>query len=65
MPEIALIGVGKDNSFGHPSDGTIERLNKIKCKILRTDEIGEITVYVNKNLKYNVKHCILNIDTIK
>ena len=34
MPEIALIGVGKDNSFGQPSDGTIERLNKIKCKIL-------------------------------
>lgn len=49
MPEIALIGVGKDNSFGHPSDGTIERLNKIKCKILRTDEMGEIIVYVNKN----------------
>lgn len=65
MPEIALIGVGKDNSFGHPYDGTIERLNKIKCKILRTDEVGEITVYVNKNLKYSVKHCILNIDTIK
>ena len=65
MPEIALIGVGKDNSFGHPSDETIERLNKIKCKILRTDEMGEIIVYVNKNLKYNVKHCILNIDTIK
>ena len=59
MPEIALIGVGKDNSFGHPSDGTIERLNKIKCKILRTDEMGEIIVYVNKNLKYNIKYCIL------
>lgn len=48
MPEIALIGVGKDNSFGHPSDGTIERLNKIKCKILRTDENGEIELFVNK-----------------
>ena len=65
MPGIALIGVGKDNSFGHPSDVTIEKLNKIKCKILRTDEMGEIIVYVNKNLKYNVKHCILNIDTVK
>ena len=49
MPEIALIGVGKDNSFGHPSDGTIERLNKIKCKILRTDKMGEIELFVNKN----------------
>lgn len=48
MPEIALIGVGKDNSFGHPSDGTIERLNKIKCKILRTDKMGEIELFVNK-----------------
>ena len=48
MPEIALIGVGKDNSFGHPSDGTIERLNIIKCKILRTDENGEIELFVNK-----------------
>lgn len=48
MPEIALIGVGKDNSFGHPSDGTIERLNKIKCKILRTDKNGEIELFVNK-----------------
>ena len=48
MPEIALIGVGKDNSFGHPSDGTIERLNKIQCKILRTDEMGEITVCICK-----------------
>ena len=48
MPEIALIGVGKDNSFGNPSDGTMERLNKIKCKILRTDENGEIELFVNK-----------------
>lgn len=48
MPEIVLIGVGKDNSFGHPFNGTIERLNKIKCKILRTDENGEIELFVNK-----------------
>lgn len=48
MPEIALIGVGKDNSFGHPSYGTIEKLNKIKCKILRTDKNGEIELFVNK-----------------
>ena len=60
MPEIALIGVGKDNSFGHPSDGTIERLNKIKCKILRTDENGEIELFysiiylLNSKLKIGV-----------
>ena len=26
-PRIALIGVGKNNKFGHPSDGTIKNLN--------------------------------------
>ena len=41
-PKIALIGVGKANKFGHPSDSTIEKLTKIKCKIYRTDEMGEI-----------------------
>ena len=29
-PQIALIGVGKDNSFGHPSDRVIERLENLR-----------------------------------
>ena len=68
MPEIALIGVGKDNSFGHPSDGTIERLNKIKCKILRTDENGEIKVLIKENDDKNqsmIDKLNLEIDKLK
>lgn len=41
-PKIALIGVGKNNKFGHPSETTIDRLNRLKCKIYRTDLMGEI-----------------------
>lgn len=29
-PKIALIGVGKNNNFGHPSDKVIRRLEQIR-----------------------------------
>jgi len=50
-PRVALIGVGKNNMFGHPNTEVLERLEKINCKIYRTDEMGEITIKVNKNGK--------------
>lgn len=31
-PKIALIGVGKNNTFGHPNDGVLERLKNIRSK---------------------------------
>lgn len=43
-PKIALIGVGKDNKFGHPSDITLRNLEIIGCKIYRTDQHGEIII---------------------
>ena len=46
-PDIALIGVGKGNKFGHPSNKVIERLQNCGCKIYRTDEMGEIFITVN------------------
>lgn len=46
-PQIALIGVGKDNNYGHPNATVIERLEAINCKIYRTDEMGEISIKVN------------------
>lgn len=47
-PQIALIGVGSNNKFGHPSDKTLKNLKDINCKIYRTDINGEITIKVNK-----------------
>lgn len=29
-PKITLIGVGKDNKFGHPNNQVLERLNKLR-----------------------------------
>lgn len=31
-PEIALVGVGKDNKYGHPNNTVIERLEGSRCK---------------------------------
>lgn len=48
-PKIALISVGKNNSYGHPNKEVIERLEKINAKILRTDEKGEVKLKIKKN----------------
>ncbi len=57
-PKMALIGVGKNNLFKHPSDSTLETLNKNKIKIYRTDKNGEITIKVNRKGQYIVKEKI-------
>ena len=31
-PNIALIGVGKNNTFGHPNEEVIQRLKDLRCK---------------------------------
>lgn len=43
-PKICLIGVGKNNMFGHPTAEVLERING--TKIYRTDEDGEIVLEV-------------------
>lgn len=43
-PEVAVISVGADNRYGHPSSQVIERLARRKIKIYRTDQQGTITV---------------------
>jgi len=41
-PEFAVISVGADNKFGHPSLRVIKNLEAVGAKILRTDEKGDI-----------------------
>lgn len=41
MPEIVVISVGA-NSYGHPDDDTLNRIEKFGCSIYRTDEHGTI-----------------------
>ena len=48
-PKYAIIGVGKDNKFGHPSEKTLETLNDKNVKIYRTDISGEIMIITDGN----------------
>ena len=43
-PQIAVISVGQDNLYGHPTDDTLERLQAEVSEqyIYRTDEMGTI-----------------------
>ncbi len=41
-PQIALISVGEDNRYGHPSDKVLGRLKDAGCEIYRTDIHGTI-----------------------
>lgn len=41
-PEVAMISVGEDNSYGHPAREVLERLEAAGCEIYRTDESGDI-----------------------
>lgn len=41
-PQVAVISVGKNNSYSHPSKEVLDMLESAKIKIRRTDEEGDI-----------------------
>jgi competence protein ComEC len=43
-PSIAVVSVGRNNRFGHPSAQTIQRLQAAGCKTFRTDESGAVVL---------------------
>lgn len=48
-PKYAVISVGKDNSYNHPSSKTINRLKKYGINTYRTDELGTIIITSDGN----------------
>lgn len=48
-PELSIISVGKDNSYGHPNQEIIQRLEEKGSQIYRTDEVGNIFIEQKKN----------------
>ncbi|MDR0958018.1 MAG: MBL fold metallo-hydrolase, partial [Clostridiales bacterium] len=42
--EYAVIMCGKDNSYGHPHEETMQKLQQRNIEVLRTDEQGTITI---------------------
>ena len=47
-PGVALISVGK-NSWGHPTEEVLEKLQNIEVKILRTDKEGDVEIVSDGN----------------
>ncbi len=44
-PKMAVISVGKNNRFGHPTSEVLERLKNVGAEIKRTDMDGETILY--------------------
>lgn len=42
MPRLAIISVGEDNHYGHPSEAVLKRLEAIGCRVRRTDLEGTV-----------------------
>jgi len=43
-PELAVASLGKDNDYGHPHSETLSLLHKNRIPLLRTDQLGTITI---------------------
>jgi len=54
-PSVALISVGKDNSYGHPAPETIGEFMRRGIKVLRTDQSGGIAVAAPNKIRVTGK----------
>ena len=54
-PAYAVISVGKGNTYGHPTEGTLSRLRDAEAKTFRTDMQGDIICTSNgKTVSFTV-----------
>jgi beta-lactamase superfamily II metal-dependent hydrolase len=44
-PSFAVISVGADNLYGHPSADVLASLSRVGARIVRTDQAGTIVVH--------------------
>ncbi len=54
-PSLALISVGKDNSYGHPAPETIGEFMRRRIKVVRTDDSGGIAVATPNKIRVTGK----------
>jgi len=47
-PLAALIGVGADNDYGHPTDRALDTLGAIRSAVVRSDQSGTATLHRNE-----------------
>jgi beta-lactamase superfamily II metal-dependent hydrolase len=48
-PRVAVISVGRHNTFGHPAAATIETWRQSGAEVLRTDQCGAISLTVESS----------------
>lgn len=51
LPRVAMISCGRNNSYGHPHEETLEKLQAVGSKIMVTADCGAITVEVGEKIK--------------
>jgi competence protein ComEC len=54
-PEWALISVGRNNKFGHPTRSTMSILGDSGVRVERTDQLGDVTVSIGADGSYTVR----------
>ena len=74
LPTYSVIQVGKDNSYGHPKQVILQRLNEINSQVYRTDENGTVIANVSQNgnliilcvkaSKFNVIYLIIGLELV-
>ena len=55
LPEYAVVSVGKDNKYGHPTKEVLDILSKYDIMVFRTDEVGDIKI-ISNGKKYAVSN---------
>jgi competence protein ComEC len=53
-PRVALVSVGRDNSYGHPAAEVLERLAVYGAQVLRTDEQGTVE-FITDGARYWIR----------
>jgi competence protein ComEC len=54
-PRLALISVGINNLYHHPSPEVVERLEQHHARVLRTDRTGEVAVWFGKSGRMRIE----------
>lgn len=55
-PSYAVISVGRDNMYGHPTNETLKVLEENHVKVLRTDLLGDVRIKVSEAGVYKLDH---------
>lgn len=54
QPRLALISCGRNNTYGHPHEEVLERLDAVGAEVRRTDLDGTIRVDIHRNGDWSV-----------